>query len=112
METLQPLLNLLLGDSGRVAQVVAMVGALRLALKPFNLWLQSRLTAMISAAQGDAPESASRDRLMALLDSSAYQVFAFLADLLTSVKLPDANALIQHRAALPQTPDARPQTLP
>lgn len=112
METIQPILNLLCGDSGRVAQVVALIGALRLALKPFNLWLQSRLTAMISAAQGDATESASRDRLMALLDSQAYQVFAFLTDLLTSVKLPDSNALIQRRAALPQTPDPRPQTLP
>jgi len=99
-ETLQPLLDLLLGDSGRVAQAVALIGALRLALKPVNLWLQSRLTAMVSAAQGEAPESPTRDRLLALLDSRPYQVFAFLADLLTSVKLPDASALIQRRSRL------------
>lgn len=110
METLQPILNLLVGDQGRAAQVLALVGALRLALKPFNLWLQARLTAMVSAAQGDAPESASRDRLMALLDSRAYQVLAFLADLLTSVKLPDAHALIAHRIGQPETSNPKLQT--
>ena len=98
MEPLQPLLDLLGGDHGRLAQLVALIGALRLALKPLNLWLQTRLTALVSAAQGDAPESAHRDTLLALLDSRPYQAFAFLADLLTSVKLPDATALIQHRA--------------
>jgi hypothetical protein len=97
METLQPLLNLLGGDHGRLAQVIALIGSARIALKPFNLWLQAQLTALVDSCQ-DRTDFARPDHVRALLESTPYRLLAFAVDLLSSIKLPDASALTVHRS--------------
>ena len=89
--SLQPLINLLAAKCHWLPSVAIWVGALRLALRPFNLLLEGWLNRLVTKARASSDPAAVAwvDRLLRWMP---YRVVAFLADYLSSVKLPSANS--------------------
>lgn len=83
MSELQPLYQLLLGKLGWLPAVLTWMSALRLALKPINIWLRDLLAGYI----------ATSDQPPAWLRSHWYRFLVFLLDYITSIKLPTALPL-------------------
>lgn len=87
IQPLVELLRTLSGEHGFITQALSWIAALRLALKPGQLWLRDRLAAALArAAASDDPED---DRIiMSILSSPAWRIAGFVCDLITSLKLP------------------------
>jgi hypothetical protein len=96
---MQPLIHLLVAKCPWLPSVAIWVGALRLALRPFNLLMEGWLNRLVAKARASSDPEAEAwvDRLLRWMP---YRVVAFLADYLSSVKLPSAN---------PQSPTANSQ---
>jgi hypothetical protein len=83
----QPLLDLLGGNSGRLLQIIALIGALRIPVKLFSSQLQS----FFERALARIVETADRDDdhlAEIILSNPVYRFLAFLVDMVTSLKLP------------------------
>lgn len=96
-DTLSPLLNLLGGESGLLAAIVAWMGAIRVPMKLVNSHLQSGLTKTLIYV-ASTPETDDDSIVVALLGSKVYRLMAFSSDLLLSLKLPnqtDFRALLK-----------------
>lgn len=92
MNELQPLLDLLGGNSGKLAVVIAWIGALRLLAKPFSAWVQMGFSKLLAQVQS-TPEPDDDELVRRLLASWPYRAFAFGLDWITSVKLPTTASL-------------------
>lgn len=79
---LAPVLEMLAGKYGFMAQVVAVVGSLRLIFKP--------LMALLQSIVGVTPSVKDDELLAKVLAHPAYKAVAFLVDMVASVKLPKA----------------------
>lgn len=80
METeLQQALKALTGDNGFVVQIMAWMAASRLLFKAFS----EKLKAAIESSQ-----AAGNPFVAKIIESGAWKVFAFLVDLVASIKLP------------------------
>lgn len=93
----QPLLDLLGGHSGRVLQIVALIGALRIPVKLFSGSIQTffeRALARVVETSDDGDDHIAA----AILRNPLYRFLAFLVDMVTSLKLP---------LDLPVTPSGR-----
>ena len=87
MEELKPLLDLLGGESGRIAQIVVWIGAIRIPAKIVSGSIQSAAERAI--ARVVATEDSEDDILLEkVLKSRTYRIGAFLIDWVFSVKLP------------------------
>jgi len=94
MSELQPLLDLLSGKFGWLATVVTWVGAIRLAVKPFNSRVQAKLTAAM--AEAAASPDVEDDRMFeGLLGARWYRLLHFGLDLGTSIKLPTLTEFLR-----------------
>lgn len=82
-----PLISLLGGDNGTVAQVVAWVGTLRLAIKPLAGKIQSFAQRSVDwvLATEDTRDDALANKVMA---SWPYRLLVFGMDMCASLKLP------------------------
>lgn len=86
------------GNNNWLAILAAWVATLRVVFKPFNVWLQKRLssTFMNSVA---VPGSDHDLFLQRILTSKKYRTVAFVLDLVASLKLPDIDSYIAHLVA-------------
>lgn len=93
MSDLQPILNLLPSEwRGHVVALCAVIGMLRLLVKPFGEMLKRTIT----RAAETAISSANKDDdhwIIVVLEFPGYRLAAFLLDLVASVKLPHADDL-------------------
>lgn len=86
------LINLLQGDNGLPAQIVAWMGALRVPLKLVSGKVQDFLTKLVAYVQG-TPELDDDLMLSRVLSSRWYRVLVFILDYAGSIKLPTADSL-------------------
>jgi hypothetical protein len=99
---LKPYLEMLLGQHGEVARIVALVvfymGAARVVFKP--------LMALVHAVVAVTPSKADDEALAKAESSRAYQVGAFLVDYLFSLKLPVKASPAPVEGDKPEAPSA------
>jgi len=72
-------LKALTGDNGVVVQVMAWMAALRLVCKMFSEQLKTAI---------ESSQAAGNPFVAGIIESGAWKVFAFLVDLVASIKLP------------------------
>lgn len=92
MNEIQPIIDWLQKDYPWIATVVVVMGFARLLAKPISGWLQgvfSKLAAFVERT----PETDDNEWLHKVLASVSYRMFAFLVDLILSVKLPTSDSL-------------------
>lgn len=94
MSELQPLLDKLPpGAAHFLGGLIVWIGVAKFVMKPFNGWLQTRLTEALSRAARDEKGAAA---VHAVLDTRVYRVTAFLLDWTCSVKLPTHADFHEH----------------
>jgi len=87
LEPLSALLRSLSGENGFVTQALTWIAALRLAIKPGQIWIRDRIISVLQRAAESA--DISDDQIVeSVLTSSAWRVTAFILDFLASLKLP------------------------
>lgn len=89
MDEIQPLIDLL---PARVQQVLIVMGALRVAAKPFSAWVQVTFSKAIAHVV-DSRDQADELLLSRVLASRTYRAFNFTLDMITSAKLPTLRSL-------------------
>lgn len=101
MPEFQPLLDLAVAKWPALTRALAVIGALRLLIKPLGGWLKSLVTRAAERASLslDPEDDTIIERV---LRSRAYRLAAFLLDLFASVKLPVAEDLFKPQP--PSTP--------
>jgi hypothetical protein len=84
---LGPLFSLLGGNAGRVVQIITLIGSLRVVFKLFSGHIQAfferALARVVETSDGGDDHIAA-----AILANPLYRFFAFLVDMVTSLKLP------------------------
>ena len=87
MNELASLMDLLSAKYGWAAAATGWITTARLTLKPVSSFMQVKMTEALQRI-ASSPEKDDDELIGKLLANKAYRLFAFLMDLLASVKLP------------------------
>jgi hypothetical protein len=92
-EEFQTLFDLFKVKQGWLPAAITWMVAARLALKPFGTWIQNTLTSgMVRVAE--SPEQDDDEQFYDLLSSKPYRLFAFVVDMLFTLKLPSTASFL------------------
>lgn len=92
LDGLKPLIGVLGGEQGRIVQVIAVIGAIRVPMKMVSAqllaWLNRIVLSVIESEEIDDDE-----RLVTIMGGRGYRFFALMVDAVFSVKLPSRKTI-------------------